>query len=404
MFNTKPTNQVRAIAGNHSGNLVTCSPTAQPIYNALEHKAKCGNHWARITVAGLQSLCAGRMHLNNVFIKPASNISYGHDEFFLILPGCKATVEKQSNGQFRVLFIEVDTDYGELQKDGKKPGLWCAKKTDSGWGASYVKNGHIKGKEHRVVAITDSGQPEINDVLEASASHVINAPISDSEIRLNNDGFDMHHTPGDGIIGGMVNARKAGMAERDPSLNESALILAKTMYSAREIKNVRWISVRGGSGVLTQAMQILADQGVTLKKHYVQFSSPTTNLSKAVLLAQRLELLKMRNYHHNRNLADPHQLVGGGLLSNYNVPYQRLRHEKNYDSLKFVGDLYKGTNAIKAASVTTLTVGAAVGVTSGASVPGALMFIGALAGTASLVPKLTEAYLPRLHDKIKEKF
>jgi len=151
MFNTKPINEVRAIAGNHSGNLVTCSPSALPIYNALEHKAKSGNHWARITVTGLQSLCAGRMHLNNVFIKPATNISYGHDEFFLILPGCKATVEKQSNGQFRVLHIEADLNYGSLQQDAKKPGLWRAKKAEKGWGASYVKNGHIKGKDNRVV-------------------------------------------------------------------------------------------------------------------------------------------------------------------------------------------------------------------------------------------------------------
>lgn len=404
MFNTKPTNHMHAIAGKHSGNLVTCSPSAQPIYDLLEHKAKCGNHWARITVSGLQSLCAGRMHLNNVFIKPATNIAYGHDEFFLVLPGCKATVEKQSNGQFRVLHIEVDASYGALQKEGKKPGLWHVKKSDSGWRASYVKNGYIKGKDHRVIAITDSGHSDIDSVLEESVPHVINAPVSDSEITLNNTGFDMHHTPGDGIIGGMLNARQAAMAERDPNLHESAVILAKTMFSAREIKNVRWLSVRGGSGVLTQAMQILVDQGVTLNKHYVQFSAPTTSLNKAVFLAQRLELSKLRNYHHNRKLLDPHQALGGGLLSNYMVPYQRLRHENDYGGLKFVGDLYRGTNAIKAAGATTMAVGAAAGITSGVSIPTALMFIGALAGTASLAPKLTEAYLPRLHGKVKEKF
>ena len=404
MFNTKPTLEVRAIAGKHSGNLVTCSPNAQPIYNALEQKAKSGNHWARITVAGLQSLCAGRMHLNNVFIKPATNISYGNEEFFLILPGCKATVEKRSNGQFRVLYIEVDTNYGKLQEEGHKPGLWRANRVGKGWNASYIKNGHIKGKDNRVVAITDSGHSEPKDALDDSSSHIINAPISVGEISLIKDGFDMHYTPGTGIIGGLVNARKAAMAERDPSLNESALILAKAMYSARNIESVRWLSVRGGSGVLTQAMQILADQGITSKGHYVQFSSPTTNLSKAVLLAQRLELSKLRNYHHNRKMADPHQLTGGGVLSNYVVPYHRLKHDEDYDSLKFIGDIYKGTGAIKAASVTTLAVGSAVGLTSGVSIPSTLMVIGTIAGAASLAPKLTEAYLPRLHNKIKGRF
>ena len=344
------------------------------------------------------------MHLNNVFIKPATNIAYGIEEFFLILPGCKATVEKQSNGQFRILYIEVDTNYGELQKKALKPGLWRAINTGSEWSASYVKNGHIKDNDNRVVAITDSGHPEPKDALDDSSSHVISAPISVGEISLIKDGYDMHYTPGTGIIGGMVNARKAAMAERDPSLHESALTLAKTMYSARNLKNVRWLSVRGGSGVLTQAMQILADQGIILKSHYVQFSSPTTNLSKAVLLAQRLKLSKLRNYHHNRNMADPNQAIGGGVLSNYVVPYHRLKHDEDYDSLKFIGDIYKGTGAIKAATVTTLAIGSAVGLTSGASVPAALMVIGTIAGTASLAPKLTEAYLPRLHNKIKGRF
>jgi len=404
MFNTKPTNQVRAIAGNHSGNLVTCSPSAQPIYNVLEHKAKCGNHWARITVAGLQSLCAGRMHLNNVFIKPATNISYGHEEFFLILPGCKATVEKQSNGQFRVLHLEADMNYGLLQQHAKKPGLWCANNDDGKWRASYLKNGHIKGKQDRVVAITDRVDFEPDEVLGQSVSYLGGASISGGGFNLNKYGFDMHHTPGTSMIGGMRNVSQANMAERDSSLHESALLLAKTMYNARDIDDVRWVSVKGGSGILTQAMQLLADQGVTLEGHAVQFCAPTTNVAKAVSLAKSLELSKDRNYHSQRRLLDPNQFIGGGVLSGYIVPYQRLKNEKDYDSLKFVGDLYKGTNSIKAVGVTAIAVGSAVGVTSGVTVPAVLSFISGLAGTAALAPKLTEAYLPRLHHKIKGRF
>ena len=401
MFNTKPSNQVRAIAGKHSGNLVTCSPSAQPIYNALEHKAKCGNHWARITVAGLQSLCAGRMHLNNAFIKPATNISYGHDEFFLILPGCKATVEKQSNGQFRVLYIEADMNYGTLQQHAKKPGLWRADSNDGNWEATYLKNGHIKGKQDRVVAITDSVGRDPDEILEQSVSYVSSASISGGGFNLNKNGFDMHHTPGTRMIGGMKNIRQTSMAARDPDLHESALLLAKTMYNARGIDDVRWVSVRGGSGVLTQAMQILVDQGITLKNHAVQFCAPTTNVTKAVALAKSLELSKDRNYHSQRRLLDLNQSIGGGMLSGYIVPYQRLKNEKDYDSLKFIGDLYKGTNSIKAVGVTTIAVGSAVGITSGVTVPAVLSFISGLAGTVALAPKLTEAYLPRLHHKIK---
>lgn len=401
MFNTKPTNQVRAIAGVHSGNLVTCSPNAQPIYNALEQKAKSGNHWARITVAGLQSLCAGRMHLNNVFIKPATNIAYGNDEFFLILPGCKATVEKQSNGQFRVLYIEVDNNYGELQKNFKKPGLWSAEHKNGSWKASYIMSSHIKGKRDRVVAITDSVDFDPNQVLGQSISYVSSASISGGEFSLNKHGFDMHHTPGTSMLGGM---RRVSITERNSTLNESALLLAKTMYNARNIEDVRWISVRGGSGVLTQAMQVLADQGVTLKNHAVQFCAPTTNVVKAVSLAKSLELSKDRNYHSQRRLLDLNQSIGGGLLSGYIVPYQRLKNEKDYDGFKFIGDMYTETNSIKAATVTAIAVGSAVGISSGVTVPAVLSFISGLAGTVALAPKLTEAYLPKLHNKIKRRF
>lgn len=403
MFNTKPTNQVRAIAGVHSGNLVTCSTNAQPIYNALEQKAKSGNHWARITVTGLQSLCAGRMHLNNVFIKPATNIAYGNDEFFLILPGCKATVEKQSNGQFRVLYIEVDMNYGQLQKNFKKPGLWEVK-NEKEWKASLIENGHINNKKNRVVAITDSQILDPKKVVNSSFPFLSSAPISGGAYTLVQDGFDMHHTPGIKMIGGMKNVRQANMVEHDSSLHESALLLAKTMYNARKVKDVRWISVQGGSGVLTQAMQILADQGVTLKDHAVQFCAPTTNLNKAVSLAQCLDLSKDRNYHSQRNMLDLNQSIGGGLLSGYIVPYHRLKKESDYDYLRFIGDLYKGTNSIKAAVATTISIGAAVGVSSGVSIPAVLGFITTTAGTAALIPKVTEAYASKYHNKIKDRF
>jgi len=403
MFNTKPSNQVRAIAGKHSGNLVTCSPSAQPIYNALEHKAKCGNHWARITVAGLQSLCAGRMHLNNAFIKPATNISYGHDEFFLILPGCKATVEKQSNGQFRVLYIEADMNYGSLQQRAKRPGLWGVKKQGD-WKVWDIKGGHINNKQNRIVAITDSLNEDPMDVVTASFPLLSSAPVSGGTFTLIQDGFDMHHTPGAHMIGGLKNVRQANMVESDSSLNESALLLAKTMYNARKVKGVRWISVQGGSGVLTQAMQILADQEVTLEGHAVQFCAPTTNMKKAVSLAQRLDLSKDRNYHSQRNMLDLNQSIGGGLLSGYIVPYQRLKNESDYDSLRFIGDLYKGTNSIKAAVATTISVGAAVGISSGVSIPAVLGFITTTAGTAALIPKVTEAFASKYHNKIKGRF
>jgi hypothetical protein len=403
MFNTKPTNEVRAIAGKHSGNLVTCSPSAQPIYNVLEQKAKSGNHWARITVSGLQSLCAGRMHLNNVFIKPATNISYGNEEFFLILPGCKATVEKQSNGQFRVLHIQADMNYGTLQRDFDKPGLWEVKKQRE-WKVSDIKSGHINNKKNRVVAITDSRMADPKQVVDASFPFLSNAPVSGGAFTLSQDGFDMHHTPGSKMIGGMKNVRQANMVESDSALNESALLLAKTMYNARKVKGVRWISVQGGSGVLTQAMQILADQEVTLKDHAVQFCAPTTNVNKAVSLAQSLGLSKDRNYHSQRNMLDLNQSIGGGLLSGYIVPYHRLKNESDYDALRFIGDLYKGTNSIKAAVATTISIGAAVGISSGVSIPAVLGFITTTAGTAALIPKVTEAYGSKYHHKIKDRF
>jgi hypothetical protein len=402
MFNTQPTKKICAIAGRDSGNPVICSPSAQPTYDALKIKANAGAHWARITVAGLQSLCAGRMHLNNVFIKPCTTVAYGHDEFYLVLPGCKATVEKLPSGEFRVLHIYVDpeNDYGKLQEDHEKPGLWRADQNKNKWSTEYVKNGQIKEGKNRVVVITDNSEEPPNIVLSDSHSLFKDAPVCLDEISLNKNGLDMHHTSGKGVIGGMLNARQASMAERDPSLNESALLLAKTMYDARETKDVRWISVQGGSGVLTQAMQILADQRVTLKKHYVQFCTPTTNVYKAITLAQKLELSTTRNYCHKRNVLNPNQLIGGGPLSGYKTSGNRLKNEKDYGLLKFTGDVYQETHGMQAAGATAAVVGSAVGLSAGVvGSPEVLAFLGVVA----VVPKITAALLPRIHNKVKDK-
>ena len=66
--------------------------------------------------------------------------------------------------------------------------------------------------------------------------------------------------------------------------------------------------------------------------------------------------------------------------------------------------MHKGTSSIKAAAVTAIAVGSVVGISSGITVPAVLSFISGIAGTAALAPKLTEAYLPRIHNKIKSRF
>ena len=263
MLSNSASAQDVVIAGQHSGKSVKITPTAKLVYDQLVKLARDGNnYWAEITVKAINELAAGRLHQSNIFVKPGAVHRNGTEEFVMILPGCKVICEKLDADGFKILHFEADIQYGEAIESGGAPGLYTAThRGNNEWDAELEIHGRIKEEKNRMVAISDSGYKEPARAATVAALRVAEAPFTGGSSMVNDDGFDLHFTPGEKRLGGLRNYRNAIRVNQYTELNESALLLARTMYQAKDIKGVRWVSEEGGSGVLTQAMTILAGQG-----------------------------------------------------------------------------------------------------------------------------------------------
>ena len=402
------------IAGRHGGKFVNCAPDMRPVYDSLVTLANQGQHWARLTVEGIQSLKSGRTHQNNIFVKKNHLVQGGYEEFTMILPGCKATVEKRPDDTFMVVDLEPDLNYFQLQLGAERPGLYEAKQTGQRriWTATLKENGKIKNEKDRLVAISERKYEEVSDAAEENADSLAAAPFSGGNQRVNQNGFDLHYTPGTKKIGGLINYKEATRPLDNESLHESAYLLAQTMYDARNIKGVGWVAEYGGSGVLTQAMKMLADRNVTLENHTVFLYRPRTSPNEAYKLAEKLKLnipsefskRGLLDYMGNR---DQFELIGN-----------RLRHGKEYHAGHATKDLYQLGTSLHGGGAILATVGSALatqaGVTTGqisvsalmAAHPALVVFFGAVVAAkpvAKLGNQLVEQALPDRHRQIKRK-
>ncbi|WP_288131618.1 hypothetical protein [Microbulbifer sp.] len=408
--NTKNFSRELCVAGKNSGKPVTITPQAEPVYHELVKLARRGNHWAQITVNGIHQLAAGRLHQNNIFVKPDAVHRDGAEKFVAIFPGCKVTAEKLSNDTFRVLHFEADLQYGELIKQAQKPGLYKAERDVRGeWKTHPYKKQTISSEKNRSVAISDSGYDGSDDAAQSASLGLSASPFTGGGTVVNSDGFDMHYTPGEQRIGGLRNYREAIRPLQVESLHESAQLLARTMYQARDTQGVSWVSEYGGSAVLTQALRILADQNIKLEKHKVFLYEPATPPSQAIRAAQAVGMSLDRKFSKANFL----NIVGNrGQLA---VAVHRLRNEreKDYKLGKACADILAHGKSLQGFGSFAGTLAAAVGLSMTAPAAAgafltALGGAGAVAGKGILYAKTAntafEGFAPRLHNRLKSKF
>lgn len=322
-----PTNSL--IAGHHCGIQIHCTPQAKGAYDELAALSRKGNHWARLVISGIAALSSGRASMDNVFTKKGSGIAYGRGAFYVSLPGVLATFEANSDSTFILLRLKVDDSYFKNQRNHQNPGLWRVIKRDNEWNTKFVNNGRLLAKhKNRYVAIADSGFKTPDDAVRYVSASL--EGIHDTVRKLiNEEGFDLHFTPGGKRIGGYTNSKEAIMAESASSLHDSSQLLANTMYQSRDNNNITWFSDWGGSGVLTQAMQNLSDQNIKLEKHSILLNHPTTQPSKALALGRSLNLDPISGGQEKGY--SPSELVGRlGILDGPISAYQRLIGDDNY--------------------------------------------------------------------------
>ena len=281
-------NQGKLIAGGAGGSHVRCSKQALPTYNELVKLANAGNYWAGLVVRGIKGLTSGRLHMDNVYVQQDKNITYGRGVFYLVLPGVKATLESCDYGGYLVQSLSADLNYLQKQEEKRKPGLWRITK-DKDPSVGFLPEGDVLKKPFRPVVISDRTTEDPKDIAIAARDDLTGLDKTIKRM-VDSTGFDLHHTPGDKGIVGLKPAHKALATNKDQAITESATLLANTMYRARNIDGVLWFSDWGGSAVLTRALEILEVQKPTFKNHAIYLNRPTSNSSKALKIAEKLEL------------------------------------------------------------------------------------------------------------------
>lgn len=280
------------IAGAAAGRRVTINPALHNTYKRLEQAALRGNHWARIAVKELNALTTGLSGKNNVYRRPfgSPKNAVGEQALYVFLPGLKATVYPGAVGQYHVTELVLDANYYEATeeiRDRTRMGLYRVQfeARDKIWKAEYVKDGKVAPHEGRLVAVADSGYKSADHAARNVMPRAMKHPDVPAHMVRQNGG-DLHFTPGKKPLGGMIRYN----ALNEDSSRASALHLAASMAQAKNTKGVIWMADKGGSVVLTQAMQILVDKGITLEGHTAYLYHPRTSPGDALRLAHKLEL------------------------------------------------------------------------------------------------------------------
>ncbi|WP_295799503.1 hypothetical protein [uncultured Microbulbifer sp.] len=356
---TSPQNSPQSyplIAGQRAGKRISCTPELKPVYDRLLQAANRNHHWARIAVKELNALTTGMLGKNNVYVRPGEHQrGCGSEKYYVFLPGLKATVVRWINDQFCITELVMDENYYEVVKNGsdfKRMGLYRTSKgrVEGSWDLEYVKDGAILGDSDRVVSIADAKCASAGDAARKSLEAVWDF-LGNNKSGVRNGGFDLHFTPGPNRLGGLVQYNALTINDS----RGSAVHLASSMERARSIQNVCWVADFGGSAVLTQAMQILVDKGVSLKGHTVYFHKPRTSPARALKLAHTLDLTL------NERFANTGYSVSGA-LSQFSVAGVRIRNRKDpYNRGHHASNWFKGAVAV------STPIGVAAALTGGSA-------------------------------------
>lgn len=267
------------IAGKSAGKQIVCVDTLLPAFEQLLSAAQKGHYWPLRAVKELTALSSGMPGKSNVYIRQSKS-----NEYTVFLPALKATIERWPNDQYCITGLVLDAHYFEATATGDPMGLYRAKPAKEGWKTKHVEDGRIEPKNDRVVTVADTGYRDASRAATEAVPRAAQAPgVSTAKLRR---GCDLHFTPGKKRLGSLI--RYNALANDDA--RSSAVHLAHTMKQARGVEGVAWVADHGGSVVLTQAMQVLADQGITLESHTAYLAKADSSPGQAVRLAHKLKM------------------------------------------------------------------------------------------------------------------
>lgn len=175
-----------------------------------------------------------------------------------------------------------------------KPGIYAlSKESGSGYKAVYRRNRRVTPVNCHVIVICDGAFENPARAAEDATRSLQKISVGPPMWR---DSFDVLYPGHVGSFGKNVTSANSDQ------IQEAASLLATAMQNAPRDWCI-WVSVSGGSAVLSRAMELLVEQGITLEKQIVQLFRPTTSSIHILRLAYQLKM-KM-----------PDKFLEAGLLS-----------------------------------------------------------------------------------------
>lgn len=363
------------IGGRNEGKRISCEPRLQPAFDRLKRAALSNNYWATLAIREIESLSSGLAGKSNVYFRPGDYDPVSHaTRVTVFLPGLKAILLELASGHYHISELVFDGMYESAQQSKRtgRMGLYDVRSaTGSGraqWAVEYKQDGRVQSAPGRMIAVSDAGYSDATAAANSILPRMMKAPDIAAN-RIVHEGCELHYTPGPKNLGGLLAYNAFNLDE----CRASALHLAESMVQARDVPGIAWLADNGGSAVLTQAMQILADKGVTLRGHTAYIYKARTSPGQALLLAHKLEMSL------NETFAG-----GGASLRNagsmWLVTNQRFRNEYDlYDKQSHTHAWLSGLN--KAAVPGSLAGAGAAAL--GASIPMVGGIIAAITATSA---------------------
>lgn len=400
------------LAGFNGGVRVFSGSAVALNWAKLKEGERNGNYWASIVVKQIQQLTAGRLNNEYAYVRAGVG-SQGNKEFYLILPGCKVTAEARTNGNYFIANIDLDETFFS-NNNTRNTGLYFSKSEliDGAreWSHLNLKgaikaSGNLKAENIKIPVGISDAYSDINNAAKYTEEHISNSPHNPSGNSDVKNGFNLFYTKGTSKFGGLLSMKEALGAAQHKSLHEPALLLAEAMHKAASTPVV-WVTQRGGSAVLAQALGILRARGTRLPQHQIYLSNPTSSQTDIYRLAQAIEI-KTGDKFASNNLLSVDEFMGGMVMGagGLSLVHERQKTEAAYGWRKAAVGVMTANGDLKAVAANALRLGgmASVGGLFGAgfTLAKALAFVtpaGAIAGAVAGVAALGAANIPGLKD------
>ncbi|TNC83366.1 MAG: hypothetical protein CSH37_14610 [Thalassolituus sp.] len=286
-----------------AGKTVEIAPSYHEQAERLVAAERQGDFYAITAVKHLKALTTGFGGKHNVFISDSGSFRANtYQEVQIYVPNIVATVERRDDDKLLINKIELSPEFGNLEvARNNKPGIYTVTATEK---PEYSNDGRIKKESYRPVVIADPRFAKPADAADEIRKRL--SKLCGKSVAMVGD-FDFFYSP----YGKILDGKRCFDATKATEVYAYAGLLADAMEAAKDQHGVTWSSDRGGSVVLTQALQALrlkqqmlgnampmfTEANVHIIKMYKAYNDPYVTYNAAKSLGMKADAKILASAH-----------------------------------------------------------------------------------------------------------